>query len=136
MAPKGIPRINHNPLAFLIPSPELLSKYNNVMPGLADRLITQAEQQTAHRHYLEKKQLTSNIWKSILGLVFGFLIGILGIGGGMYLTYMGYNIIGIIFSSATLVSLVMAFIYGSQSKKISENGTINTLSNSVDKVIK
>jgi uncharacterized membrane protein len=110
-------RRNKNFAAALIPSPELLSKYNSVMPGLADRIISQAEQQTAHRHYIEKKHLNANICKSILGLVFGFLIGLLGVGGGMYLTYMGFNVIGIIFSSATLVSLVMAFIYGSQSKK-------------------
>jgi uncharacterized membrane protein len=103
--------------AASIPSPELLTKYNAVMPGLAERLVSQAEQQTSHRHYIEKKHLNSAILKSLLGLVFGFLIGLLGVGGGMYLTYMGFNVIGIIFSSATLVSLVMTFIYGSQSKR-------------------
>jgi uncharacterized membrane protein len=117
MEAKETTRRNKNSISFLIPSPELLSKYNELMPGLADRLISQAEQQTAHRHYMEKKHLNANICKSILGLIFGFLIGLLGVGGGMYLTYMGFNVIGIIFSSATLVSLVMAFIYGSQSKK-------------------
>ena len=122
---------NKYSVAALIPSPELLSKYNAVMPGLADRIITQAEQQTVHRHYIEKKHLNSNIWKSILGLVFGFLLGLLGMGGGMYLTYMGFNVIGIVFSSATLVSLVMAFIYGSQSKKISDNVTNTNATNIV-----
>jgi hypothetical protein len=38
-------------------------------------------------------------------------------GGGFYLTMKGYNIIGIIFSSSTLVTLVMTFIYGSQSRR-------------------
>jgi hypothetical protein len=52
-----------------------------------------------------------------MGLVLGFLIGSLGVGGGLYLTFVGFNVIGIVFSSATLVSLVMPFIYGNQFKK-------------------
>jgi uncharacterized membrane protein len=101
----------------LLPPPDILKMYDSVIPGLADRLVAQAEKQTSHRIALEKKLLVANIWKSFLGLVFGFLIGSLGIGGGLYLTFAGFNVIGIIFSSATLVSLVMSFIYGSQFRK-------------------
>jgi uncharacterized membrane protein len=106
----------------LLPSPEMLQKYDSVLPGLADRLVLQAEKQTSHRIALEKRLLISNIWKSYLGLVFGFLIGSLGIGGGLYLTFVGFNVIGIVFSSATLVSLVMSFIYGSQFRKNIQKG--------------
>jgi uncharacterized membrane protein len=106
-----------------LPSPEILLKYNSVIPGLADRIVSQAEKQTFHRIALEKKLLTSNIWKSFMGLVFGFLISSLGIGGGLYLTFVGFNVIGIVFSSATLVSLVMSFIYGSQFKKNIPDGS-------------
>jgi uncharacterized membrane protein len=106
----------------LLPSPELLQKYNSVIPGLADRLVAQVEKQTSHRIAQEKKLLNSNICKSLLGLVFGFLISSIGIGGGLYLTFVGFNVIGIVFSSATLVSLVMSFIYGSQYRKKITNG--------------
>jgi uncharacterized membrane protein len=106
-----------------LPSPEILQKYNSVIPGLADRLVSQAEKQTTHRIALERKLLNSNICKSFLGLVFGFLISSLGVGGGLYLTFVGFNVIGIVFSSATLVSLVMSFIYGSQFRKNIPNGT-------------
>jgi uncharacterized membrane protein len=99
--------------------------YDSVIPGLASRLVAQAEKQTSHRIALEKKLLTCNIWKSFLGLVFGFLIGSLGLGGGLYLTFVGFNVIGIIFSSATLVSLVMSFIYGSQFRKSVQKGVKN-----------
>jgi uncharacterized membrane protein len=113
-----------------LPSPEILLKYNSVIPGLADRIVAQAEKQTFHRIALEKKLLTSNIWKSFLGLVFGFLISSLGIGGGLYLTFVGFNVIGIIFSSATLVSLVMTFIYGSQYRK-NQSSTNRNACNSI-----
>jgi hypothetical protein len=48
----------------LLPPPEILQKYNSVVPGLADRIVTQAEKQTTHRIALGKKMLTSNFWKS------------------------------------------------------------------------
>jgi uncharacterized membrane protein len=100
-----------------IPSPEILERYNSIIPGLAERIVAHAEKQSLHRTALERKLLISNIRKSYLGLVLGFLIGSLGVGGGIWLTFSGFNVIGIVFSSASLVSLVMSFIYGSQNKK-------------------
>jgi uncharacterized membrane protein len=100
-----------------IPSPEILERYNSIIPGLAERIVAHAENQSLHRTALERKLLISNIRKSYLGLVLGFLIGSLGVGGGIWLTFSGFNVIGIVFSSASLVSLVMSFIYGSQNKK-------------------
>jgi uncharacterized membrane protein len=118
----NFPKDNFIPAGFL-PSPGILEKYNSVVPGLAARIVAQAETQTNHRITLENKLLICNIWKSFLGLVFGFLISSLGIGGGLYLTFVGFNVIGIVFSSATLVSLVMSFIYGSRYKKNNKNNT-------------
>ena len=108
-----------------LPPPETLQKYESILPGIAGKLAEQAVQQTSHRIEMERKLINSYVWKSLLGLIFGFLIGLTGIGGGLYLTFLGYNVIGIVFSSATLVSLVISFIYGSQSRRngnISKNG--------------
>ena len=112
----GIPVLKINGSA-VIPSPEVLAQYNYIIPGLAERIVAHAEKQSLHRTSLERKLLISNIRKSYMGLVFGFLIGSLGIGGGIWLTFSGFNVTGIVFSSASLVSLVMSFIYGSQNKK-------------------
>ena len=114
-ARKRILQRNYNGESF--PSPGLLRDYEKVMPGLAQKMVSNAEKQTMHRIEMERKLITSNIRKSYLGLILGFVIGFTGIGGGMYLTTIGFNIIGVVFSSGTLVSLVMTFIYGSQSKK-------------------
>ena len=121
--PRWFPHNNFN-AANLLPSPDVLQKYNAVVPGLAERLVSQAEKQTFHRIALEKRLLIANIWKAFIGLVFGFLIGSLGIGGGLYLTFVGFNVIGIVFSSATLVSLVMSFVYGSQFRKNNQKGAL------------
>ena len=101
----------------ILPPPATLQKYEQIMPGLAKIVVRNAEQQTLHRLEIEKRTLKSNNVKSFAGLIFGFLIGIFGLGGGFYLTFKGYNVIGVIFTSSTLVTLVMTFIYGSQSKR-------------------
>jgi uncharacterized membrane protein len=100
-----------------LPPPEVLQEYERIMPGVTKLLIEKAIQHQQNRTESERKALNIYNLKSFAGLVFGFLIGVLGLGGGFYLTFKGYNVIGIIFSSSTLVTLVMAFIYGSQSKR-------------------
>jgi uncharacterized membrane protein len=103
-----------------LPPPEILQKYESIMPGLAKILVEKSNMQTKHRIDIEKRTVMSNIIKSTAGLIFGFLIGIFGMGGGFYLTTKGYNVVGFIFTSSTLVTLVMTFIYGSQSRRNEE----------------
>src|ERR1035437_269955 len=100
-----------------LPPPEILQEYEQILPGIAKLLIENAKQQMQHRLDIERRTLNSNNLKSFAGLIFGFLMGIFGMGGGFYLTFKGYNVIGVIFTSSTLVTLVMTFIYGSQSKR-------------------
>ena len=142
MAPKKNRKNKFSPLPQIkinssgaIPSPEILAKYNSIIPGLAERIVAHAEKQSMHRTLLEKKLLISNIRKSYLGLVFGFLICSLGVGGGIWLTFSGFNLTGIVFSSASLVSLVMSFIYGSQNKKnIPDNSALKEDNNFITKL--
>lgn len=44
-----------------LPHPEDLAKYEQILPGAADRLIRMAEQQAAHRQNLEKAVIFSNL---------------------------------------------------------------------------
>jgi uncharacterized membrane protein len=104
-----------------LPVPEVLREYERIMPGITKLLIEKAIQHQQTRTEDERRALNIYNLKSFAGLIFGFLIGVLGLGGGFYLTFKGYNVIGIIFSSSTLVTLVMTFIYGSQSKRNGSN---------------
>lgn len=100
-----------------LPHPDTLKKFEEILPGAADRILKQAENQTQHRIEMESKVINADIRKSYVGLVFGFLIGILGIGGGIYLATLGFDIFGPVLSSGTLVSIIVAFIYGTKSRK-------------------
>ena len=100
-----------------LPPPEVLQEYERIIPGITKLLLEIGDKQMRLKHDIEKRAMNINSLKSFAGLIFGFLIGIFGMGGGFYLTFKGYNVIGIIFTSSTLVTLVMTFIYGSQSKR-------------------
>ena len=54
-----------------LPPPEILAKYNSVVPNAAERIITMAETQAAHRQRMESKVIESNVRNSQLGLHYG-----------------------------------------------------------------
>lgn len=100
-----------------LPLPAHLEKYEAVLPGAAERIMAMAEKQSDHRRGLETKVVNSDIANSRLGLIFGFIIAMLGISGGVFLINNGKIVEGSIFSGLTVVSLVGAFVYGSQQRR-------------------
>lgn len=99
-----------------IPPPEALEKYEKVLPGLADRIVKQAEAQTGHRIKQEDKVISSDILNSKLGLIFGFIIGMVGVVGGFVMVYLGKDV-GWLFSGGALVGLVGTFVYGRRTRE-------------------
>ncbi len=72
-----------------IPHPGLLAKYEELQTGLAERIITMAEEQSKHRREMEARQLDANIKhldnhdKSISkGQLFAFILGLITVLGG------------------------------------------------------
>lgn len=76
-----------------LPHPDTLAEFEQILPGAADRILKQAEAQTEHRIEIEKKVVSADITKSYLGLVFGFILGLSGIGSGVYLATLGFNVL-------------------------------------------
>ena len=100
-----------------IPSPDHLERYEQTLPGAAERILSMAERQSNHRQTLESKVIKSDIRNSLLGLIFGFIIGMTGVASAFYLIYLGRILEGTIFGGATIVSLVSVFIYGSRQRR-------------------
>ena len=63
-----------------LPHPDVLRKFNEIVPGAAERIIKMAEEQSAHRKELEKKVVDSDIARSKWGQILGFIIAITGLG--------------------------------------------------------
>ncbi len=100
-----------------LPPPDILAKFEQILPGAADRILKQAETQTQHRIEIEKMVVSSDIKKSFWGLIFGFVLGLSGIGSGVFLATLGFNVFGPLLSGGSLITLVAVFIYGTRSRK-------------------
>lgn len=102
-----------------LPDSESLIQYDSVIPNGADRIMKMAENQQVHRMSIEKKVIDSQSIQSLLGQVFGLIIGIVGIASGTFLAYSGESTVGGIIAGGTVVSLVSVFVIGrkKQSKK-------------------
>lgn len=59
-----------------IPHPDIIEKYEQILPGAADRIISMAEKQASHRQDMEKAMIKSEARDGLLGVIFAFLLGV------------------------------------------------------------
>lgn len=100
-----------------LPPPGDLARYNEVTPGLADRIVSMAENEAIHRHDQERRQLAGDMVanRAILverriGQVLAFVVALLVCGTGGFLVYAGHPVAGTVFGGAGLAPVVWAFV--------------------------
>lgn len=89
-----------------IPPPELLAKYEQTLPGLADRLVALAERESDHRRALQRRAMRL----SELGLAAGFTIAMTALCGGIFLVHEGSQVEGMGSIILAIASLVLLFL--------------------------
>ncbi len=107
-----------------LPPPSTLAQYNNIQKGFADRIVTLAENESNHRHEMDKKFLDANIKlnrdeviEARIGQFCGLIIGLAAIFGGSYTAMNGSQITGSLIGTSGVVGLVSAFILGRKKPK-------------------
>ena len=97
-----------------LPLPEQLTGYEQVCPGAADRIIKMAEEQAAHRRYLEKITVETQAKNARVGIYCGTFVTFVTIVAGAVECVLGNPVQGTI--AVVLGSLVPAgvFYYGKQ----------------------
>ena len=100
-----------------IPPPILRQQYDEIDPGLANRIVAMAEKQQSHRHDLESIAVRSDIRRGYLGMGSGLLVALAGIGIGGYLLSLGQKIEGSVFAGGTLAAIVGVFVYGTDQRR-------------------
>jgi uncharacterized membrane protein len=95
-----------------LPPPEILVKYNEALPGCAERIIAMAETQSKHRQSLESKVIESKCNAEKNGPIYGFIICMTAIIGGIFLIYTGKSPEGLASIGGSLAGLVAVFVYG------------------------
>jgi uncharacterized membrane protein len=99
-----------------LPPPEVLRKFDEVVPGAAERIIKMAEEQSAHRKDLERKVIDSDVSRSKWGQLLGFVIAIAGLVAATLISIYGNAIAGGVLGVGTLASLVGVFMYGATTR--------------------
>jgi uncharacterized membrane protein len=95
-----------------LPPPDQLAKYNQVLPGAADRIMTMAEHQSAHRMELEKLVVSGQLNQSNRGQTLAFIIAILFLIGALTATLLGHDAVGGALGTTAVLGLVATFIAG------------------------
>lgn len=74
-----------------IPPPESLEKYNDIVPGAAERIIGMAEKEQVHRHTIEERQTKDRKTLMVLSVIGSAFVAILLVCAIIYAIYKGAN---------------------------------------------
>ena len=68
-----------------LPPPEAFAAYERVLHGAADRILTMAENQAGHRQTLERRAVTGDVIKAMMGTVLAYITFAGAMAGAVYL---------------------------------------------------
>lgn len=95
-----------------LPRPEDIEKYNMIIPDGAERIMREAELQSAHRRSMEIKVVDSDNKQSSKGQNYGLIIALVCIGGSILLGLMGQPWLGGVLATTTVIGLVTVYVLG------------------------
>jgi len=104
------------------PPPELLRGYEDVVKGSANRIISMAEDQQKHRHFLEKTTITGANRRAWWGLWLGFVISLVVLGLGTLVILEGHSWAGASIMGVDVVALAGIFVYGRREQRKERGG--------------
>jgi len=100
-----------------LPPPEALEHYDSIIPGAAERILTMAEQNAAHRRNIESRALDAKRRENRRGQLLGFGIGVIALSVAGLAVYLGYPTTASVIGGGTVVGIVAAFVTGRVRKK-------------------
>lgn len=101
-----------------LPAPHDLEKYNQLVPNGAERIMASFERQEEHRHFIEKKVISSRVWTTRLGQVFALLIALACLSLAAYCVTLGERVLAGVIVGTKLTALVTSFIYSGHSQRM------------------
>lgn len=94
-----------------IPPPNLLARYNEIVPNGAERILAMAERQSKHRESLEAQVVAGNVSSQSRGSLYAFIIALVAVSGGIFLIHDGKGASGLATIICSLTGLVSVFVY-------------------------
>lgn len=104
----------HTQLSYRGPLPPAseIERFEQVLPGAADRLLKMAEGNAGHRQHLEKTVVEGNVKAQARGQWFAFTLALLVLAVGCWLLIEGRATLGLWLMLADLVVLAGVFFTG------------------------
>lgn len=93
-----------------LPPPAALAAFEQIHPGMAERIVAMVEKEQAHRQSAQRTALRAEVASTLGGLVSGFVLAVLLILVSAYLILEGHDWAGSTLGSGTIVSLVAVFV--------------------------
>lgn len=100
-----------------IPHPDNFAQYEKILPGSADRILKMAEDQSTHRHFLEKTVIINEQKMAGRGQILGFVIIIICVIGSFILIFFDKKDSGFITLIISFIGLIGSLIYGNRQKQ-------------------
>ena len=99
-----------------LPPPEHLAAYERTMSGAAKSIFQAFETEGEHRRSTESKVVDSNIRLESRGQIFGFVMAMIALIGGMGLMAFDKSISGAAISLSALATLAGVFVWSKRQK--------------------
>jgi uncharacterized membrane protein len=100
-----------------VPPPAILERYDQILPGAAERILAMAERQATHRQSLERTVVEGNAIAQRRGQVLGFILALAALVIGGTLVWYDKRVEGLATIIVDIVGLVSLFIYGRMSQE-------------------
>lgn len=100
-----------------LPDPVTLERYDDLLPGLADRIVSMAESQSVHRQHLERTVVEGRVRAAKGGQWMAFSLGAIALVGGFVLIGMDKNTEGVTSIISAVGALVGVFLWGRHAEK-------------------
>ena len=94
-----------------LPMPEDLEKYDQVVPGAAERIIRMAEKEMQHRHESDNRMMKSVIRTTAVSILFAFLSVVILSFLVYYALYRGYDKVAGAIAVGSIAAVAGVFIY-------------------------
>ena len=95
-----------------LPSPDILARYEQIIPGAAERILAIAEADVKHQREIEFAALHAEESSVRRGQWLGFVVALFALTTSIVALYLGSPWVAGIIGGTTVVGLVSAFVIG------------------------
>jgi LPXTG-motif cell wall-anchored protein len=100
-----------------LPPPDILSQYDTIVPGAAERILQMAEKEQQHRFDCEKKVERSAIRVTFTGVIFAFLSVLIISSLVFFALYKGFDNTAGWIAVGAIAAVASVFIFFRKKKK-------------------